>query len=84
MPGSGKGHQGLHMGLGTSREMFWEHCMGALHTLHAGGSPDPSAVCGGLYEMINNPSVVVDHAGLPGLLGAGGRARRKKSEDRKF
>ena len=58
--------------------------MGALHALHADGSSDPSAVCGGLYEMLNSHSVVVDHAGIPGLLGASGRARRNKSEDRKI
>ena len=84
MSGRGKGHQEPHMGSGTSQEMFWEHCMGALHTLHADGNSDPSAVCGGLYEMLNSRSVVVDHAGIPGLLGASGRARRRKSEDRRL
>ena len=58
--------------------------MGALHALHATDVLDPSAVCGGLYEMLNSQSVIVDRTGIPGLLGAGERALRKKEEARKF
>ena len=85
--GSGKGHQGPRMGTGTSREMFLEHCMGALHGSIAADVLDPSAVCGGPHEVcywIRDQSVMVDHAGIPGLLGGGEWALQKNAEKRKL
>ena len=61
--------------------------MGALHALHATDVLDPSAVCGGLREVfywIQDQSAIVDHEGIPGLLGGGERALQKKQEDRKL
>ena len=83
----GKGHQGPHLGLGTSRGMPLEHCMGALHgsidpSLAADGL-DPSAICGGPHEVlcwIRNQPVMVDHAVLPGLLGGAEWARGDMKE----
>ena len=48
---------------------------------------DPSAVCESSHEAlppIRNGAVMVDHAGLPGLLGVAERARRRNSDKRNY
>ena len=83
--GSGKG-PGPHMGTGTSREMFLAQCRGAwVHGCIATDGLDPSAVGGNPHEAspwIRNQAVLVDHAGVPGLLGGGEWAREENSEKR--
>ena len=66
------------MGTGTSREMFLQHCRE--HGSIVADGFDPSAVCGSSHEAlppIRNGAVMVDHAGLPGLLGVAERTRRR-------
>ena len=75
------------MGTGTTREMFLQHCRGAwVHGSIVADDFDPSAVCGSSHEVlppIRNGAVMVDHAGLPGLLGVAERARGRKPVKRK-
>ena len=57
-----------------------------MHGSIAADGFDPSAVCGSSHEVlppIRNGAVMVDHAGLPGLLGVAERARRRKPVKRK-
>ena len=72
------------MGTGTSRVMFLQQCRGEwVHGCIATDGFDPSAVCGGPHEYfprVQNRAVMVDHAGLPGLLGVAESARRENSD----
>ena len=72
------------MGTGTSVEMFLRHHGGAwVHGSIAADGFDPSAVKGLCHEArswVRNRAVMVDPAGLPGLLGVAESARRENSE----
>ena len=74
------------MGTGTSRELFLQQCRGAwVHGSIVTDGFDPSAVCESSHEAlppIRNGAVMVDHAGLPGLLGGAERARFKELRSR--
>ena len=80
--GGGKGHQGPHMGTGTSREMFLQQCRGAwVHGCIAADGFDPGAATGSCHEnkasRVLDRAMMVDRAGLPELLGVFEGARRR-------